>query len=314
MRALLLVLFCLLALPAAAQVPDTTAPWRYYPLGLGDRWVYEVVDMQGPPCLPNNPCRYYLVWEVVGDTLLDDRTYAVRRMRSYLLDGTPASGSPYPSGDALLRFDTLSAHVLRPGANGEEWPETGCPLDTPFPADSTGGPAEGCGDGPFWMQGSYRWEYEVGGRAYAGPYKHFFFGGIWDEAYAADLGVVRYALTDLIEYAQHLHYARVGGVEYGTPVQVGAEPVPAAPPALAFGTYPNPFAEAVTLTLSLPMALALHIEVFDVQGRRLHQESQALAAGQRVLRLDGSGWAPGVYLVRVTGADGQAAMARVVRR
>ena len=78
--------------------------------------------------------------------------------------------------------------------------------------------------------------------------------------------------------------------------------------------YPNPFAEDVTLTLDLPAPQALRIEVFDVQGRRLHRESHVLTAGRQALRLDGAGWASGVYLVRVADASGQAATARVVRR
>jgi hypothetical protein len=55
------------------------------------------------------------------------------------------------------------------------------------------------------------------------------------------------------------------------------------------------------------------VEVFDALGRRMHAETRAVR-GQARLTLDRHAWAPGVYVARVTGADGAHAAARLVRQ
>ena len=92
-------------------------------------------------------------------------------------------------------------------------------------------------------------------------------------------------------------------------------------PAGAFAvgrTAPNPFSGATTLTLDLPEAATVTVEVFDAIGRRMLQvDAGELPAGRgQAVRLDGSSLAAGLYVYRVR-ADGAArdysATGRMVR-
>ena len=92
-------------------------------------------------------------------------------------------------------------------------------------------------------------------------------------------------------------------------------------PAGAFAvgrTAPNPFSGATTLTLNLPEAATVTVEVFDAIGRRMLQvDAGELPAGRgQAVRLDGSSLAAGLYVYRVR-ADGAArdysATGRMVR-
>ncbi len=68
------------------------------------------------------------------------------------------------------------------------------------------------------------------------------------------------------------------------------------------GNWPNPFNPATTLAFELPVEQALELSVYNLQGRRVMQQSLGqLAAGQHQLALDLSAQASGVYFVRLAG-------------
>ncbi|MFA7331180.1 MAG: hypothetical protein WC326_08910 [Candidatus Delongbacteria bacterium] len=82
--------------------------------------------------------------------------------------------------------------------------------------------------------------------------------------------------------------------------------IPARPAtALLSQPWPNPFNPVCHVTLELPHPGAVTLEVFDLLGRRvaLLQEGP-LAAGSHEIPIDGSGWAAGLQLLRVTHAGG----------
>ncbi len=108
-----------------------------------------------------------------------------------------------------------------------------------------------------------------------------------------------------------------GGSDYLT-VKISQEPVAAepAPPheVLELGLpFPNPFAGALTLDVSLGRPSPLRVEAFDALGRSVYAADLApRPAGRSALTIDGSRWGSGIYQLRVTTPDGQAAMRRVV--
>ena len=65
--------------------------------------------------------------------------------------------------------------------------------------------------------------------------------------------------------------------------------------------YPNPFSDRTQVVLDLPERQDVTLEVYDVLGRRvmLVYEGQ-LAAGRHELAVEADGWAPGIYLARLT--------------
>jgi len=83
-------------------------------------------------------------------------------------------------------------------------------------------------------------------------------------------------------------------------------PVPAHPAAFQLGEpWPNPFNPVCHVTLALPAPGAVTLEVFDLLGRRVALlQDGPLAAGAHDFSIDGSGWAAGLHLLRVTHAGG----------
>jgi len=76
------------------------------------------------------------------------------------------------------------------------------------------------------------------------------------------------------------------------------EEVPQEP--LRLQSYPNPFNEATTLTYELPAAGPVTLAVYDVLGREVARLVEGLRpAGSHRAPLEGSGLAPGLYLVRL---------------
>ena len=123
----------------------------------------------------------------------------------------------------------------------------------------------------------------------------------------------------------------VGGIEAGAPsfgqtwasdrvleVSLGRTVSPATSGDVPLGfrvaePAPNPFRGVARVAVSVDVPQALRAEAFDVTGRRvavLHDGP--LAAGAHTLDLSARGLAPGLYLVRVTGARGESVSRQVV--
>jgi len=71
---------------------------------------------------------------------------------------------------------------------------------------------------------------------------------------------------------------------------------------LALGVYPNPAgADGATVRLSIPEALEVSVDVYDLLGRRVHVAAGTgrLGGGEHQWTLPTGGWAPGVYIVRI---------------
>ncbi len=65
--------------------------------------------------------------------------------------------------------------------------------------------------------------------------------------------------------------------------------------------YPNPFNPETTLEISLPGKTRVHVELFDVLGRRIKTLAAAqMEAGYHQVHFDGSNLATGIYLIRVS--------------
>src|SRR5690554_2785959 len=96
-------------------IPDTTEPWRYFPLEVGNTWEY--LDTEG------RTLRRY----IEKDTLIEDRIFFVFVGQNFAPSGQPLA---FPIR-RYLRFDTLTAYVMRPSVIGDV-PHIHCPFDLPF--------------------------------------------------------------------------------------------------------------------------------------------------------------------------------------
>ena len=281
---------------------DLTPPASYYPLGVGDQWIYATLD----------PLAHgYRRRTVVRDTVVDGLTYAVVESTAYDLN---ADASVWKrTGTQLLRFDPRSTDILEREEGGEEstWI---CALGVDFLARSAD---SGCGSrytsyvSLSNFSGSRPLGVRIGGQTYEVP-------EIKVESTIADpgppgfaAGIGRLERNGFGRVVERFEYARVGGVEYGSrPVAAPDRP---APPAFEVSAGPNPTAGPVALRLDLPAPADVAVEAFDVLGRRVWRTTAPLGAGRQTVALDAGAWAPGLYVVRVT-AGGAARTVRVVRQ
>jgi hypothetical protein len=70
--------------------------------------------------------------------------------------------------------------------------------------------------------------------------------------------------------------------------------------------YPNPFAEELTIEISQPAGVKLHVEVFDVMGRKTTDLYQGISTGYDIIKWNGTNGQgaivrPGVYYIRCNG-------------
>ena len=282
---------------------DPTPAHRYYPLSVGDEWHDEYGEIEQP--------QFFRQRRVTGTQEIDGEMFFIVSTAT----AEPGDTAWMPEGASAVRYDSLSGRVVRPDGS----PVTRCPLDEPVNLDSASGPdivlcARLEGAAGYAAFGGAPGD---GGRAE----KRFEYDGIADgvdpEIYREGVGWIpnRDGATSTVPYAR-LAYARVrqddGSVlRLGTPLVVaGEDDAPTA--AIDVTASPNPTSGALRLAVTVPSAGALTVEAFDALGRRVYLDTRD-AVGALDLSLDASGWAPGVYVVRVRTADG-VATARVVRR
>ncbi|HYE95499.1 MAG TPA: T9SS type A sorting domain-containing protein [Rubricoccaceae bacterium] len=282
--------------PELFEVPD----WRrFYPLSIGDQWVYALADYPG-----GSPYEWVLR-TIVGDTVLAGTEYRLVREQTYAPPGSPRSESlcAVRLDEEVGWFEWLS--VDGPCNPYEEsYPSRGWP---PLTDSMYVAPGDSFSVGGIYYPNEATFLIGARNPGWPGDYNYANF--------VTDVGLLYWEWFYPGEEAMYLVYGRVGGVEYGTGIPVTLDPTAEPPTAFAIGAaYPNPFRDALTLEVGLPAPSVLRVEVFDVLGRRVHTAAVgARPAGRSEVRLDGSAWAPGVYVVRVTTADGWAATRRVVR-
>jgi hypothetical protein len=66
---------------------------------------------------------------------------------------------------------------------------------------------------------------------------------------------------------------------------------------------PNPFRGSTDVYYNTPKPGQVSLTVMDISGRVLHERTVRAAAGQNVLSIDASGYAPGIYLFRLSNGE-----------
>ena len=268
--------------------PDTTAPWRYYPLAIGNAWEYY---RYGTGTVYRH--------EITRDTLIHERRYTV--VDRYTAED---NGPLEPDYSWRYRFDTLSSLVYEPNGSGGERVPFGspCPFNTDFDTTTE---CPGFSGVDFTVLGSYD-GLVVFGEPFPGQgedtvrtaFKVFRFETL-EWRYAAGFGEV-YHESDIQAYG--LYYARIDGVEYGQPrfpvANESTEPDPIGQ--LALSVWPNPARGRANVSFELSRAGTVVLEVYDVLGRRMqYDELGLLPAGSRETQVDLAGFAAGSYVVQV---------------
>ncbi len=300
--ATLLAVAAVLAPSARAQaVPDTTAPQRYFPLEVGNRWEYLYLYAPGAPwpqpSPPPEPVAYWR-WTVVDETVVGGEPAFTVRRETYSLTGAPGAVTTM-----TVRYDEAQARIVASESSILDY--LWCRMDEPFHGGScTSG--VGYGEPVLGTTTAVKENYgAVTGMRYR---------------FAADVGLLRYYMLYQKGNAQEdvqLQFAHVGGRSYGTPVPVLPVVVASEPeheaPAFSLSAMPNPTTGPLALSLTVPAAGPVAVEAFDALGRRVYHAEEELTAGEHTLVLDASAWVSGPYVVRA-GSGGGTASVRIVRR
>lgn len=276
---------------AQEQVVEDTLDWmQYLPLEISNVWEYEDDNF------PRLSEPKYLHFEIVGDTVISDTTYFIRRDRSFDTDLTLTSESR-----TYLRYDSVATNVKErtfggccEGVYDFIAPDLSANFgDTLF---SSSGSVAG------FILGGYTDEYyhigtdstKIGSRklfqAISGPYTELGHG-------IGDLGGPPEGGQNNIR----LVYARLGGEQYGSSFVATSIDEFVSQPRRTVKLYPNPFSTILTFHDS---ESPTRIEAFDILGRNIYRQipTQCLV-GECRLAIDGSQWPSGPIFVRVSYHD-----------
>lgn len=275
-----------LSFGTAGGTPDTTSPWRYYPLEVGNVWEYW-----------SGQATYRR--EVTRDTVINNRRYAFIERTVSQSGGPPVPDPMFPFD--IVRLDTASAQVLEPVEGSERVATTGppCPLDIDI------GIVLDCQGAPFTVEGG------DGLIVFGAPdgtvpdtlrpmMKTFQFETFL-YIVAADIGEV-FTVSE-VQAPRTIAYARVGGVEYGVSrFPTGGEDAPRRPAVPALRTWPNPSGGRVTVGFTVEHPEAVWLTVRDLSGREVYQaDLGVLGPGTHETPVDLDGLAHGSYIVEVLG-------------
>lgn len=271
---------------------------RYYPLGIGDTWIYSYVesDCEGKDCVIYTDVLVRRT--VVGEMVIDDETYAAVEVDVL----SPESGN-------VLCTSTYGARV-----NTFEWNGTTEAvvdiIDVEPPCDNAFIPgvdgvhmeevrsiANGTPSLQTWQISGIDYDLMVRGERFYPDLREV------DIAFARDVGLlVVWSTLNIGSFRSHnfrLWYAEVGGVMYGLP-PVASEPSAPASGSLAIDLHPNPTRGPLTLRVTGTTAKTAVVEVFDVLGRRVLQRDLGTQLAESEHRLDLAEVPAGLYIVRVS--------------
>ncbi len=286
-------------------VPDTLDWKRYYPLAVGNMWEYHGIGNE--------------VRVIVGDTLVDDRHYFIRR------DSTLAVGTVGPFVHTFyLRYDTSGTVVtIRDlAADTLQLPHSFLSDQADFLMHFDLQAAFGdtllttLPEAFMYTTGSYDAVVEVGfEQVPVAAEKCFFTAGTQfptgGACFAADLGVLWSGNIG----ASLLGYARINGQEYGerrysSPTNTEIyQPTDLA----TLAVYPNPVHDTGTLAYTLPTPQHVWIELHNILGQAVHTENRGLQpSGLHRYALPISGLAAGIYVVRLRTEAGLVATKTIV--
>ena len=311
--ALAATLAAALAVPAShAQDADTLDWKRYYPLAVGNVWEYHGAEAQ----------ESFTRVALVADTTVGDRTYFRRRtdtaVRAFFASGPDTLRSTtfdlvrYGDGGVLavrtIEADTVGLAICSEDDGFERdlraafGTGTACPPTTLY-ADSV------------WVEGAYDARWAPQGVGELGPFEAVDVAAIKDystgvifSTFVADVGPV--STGNL--WGPRLHYARIGGVEYGAPSVLVAgdrQPEGARPTVRVLG---NPVRREARFALDAPPARDAWWTVTDALGRTVRTARVAGASPGAVVRVPTVGLAPGVYRFTLDADGARASVAFTV--
>jgi hypothetical protein len=279
-------------------VPDTLDWKLYYPLQVGNTWEYGGLDAY--------------TRTIVGDTLVDGRTYFIQR------DSVYAVGTLGPFIQLFyVRYDTAGTVVTLLDIEADTM-ALPLPLEymrTDFPdvlaqfdmSASFGDTLHHDSDGrTYYVSGGYDQPVELKDETTnADAVKCFNVSGtyLFNKCYATGIGMIRSGNL----FGSRLDYALIGDIEYGRKKATSAEEAASLPDRITIeAVYPNPLTtSSARIAYRLPEHSHVTAKVFNVLGQRVWwHRTEAQAAGVGEYSIEGQDWPPGIYFIRLTDSNG----------
>ena len=275
-------------------IPDTLDWRQYYPLQIGNAWEY--VDDNFPiVAFPK-----YRYEEIVGDSVINDRTYFVLRELYY--------DTETESVDTLFtyrRYDESQQTVVELSTRDySEHSFPFCSFAVAFPPAHEEHVVD-CQGLDVVVAGGYTDRYlHIGPDSiHVSAEKVFCLGGACVE--------YNYGVGDVGGQSEggynvtKLRFLRIDGQEYGDGSVILSETTPALRnqnPGVSL--YPNPARDWLRINLGGPFSVAHTISIYDILGRRIRTHMYE-AGGAGEWQVDVRAWAPGAYVVRVMSERGE---------
>jgi hypothetical protein len=318
MPRLLLSLIFLLSLPAAAQdlspvvvnraelnphlfnnsqgfPADTIAPWRYYPLAVGNAWEYQ------------NQNGETMRIDIRRDSVIDGQVYYNWHRMFY-----DPQGIPHPGWEisAFIRFDTTSAYVVTPDTGYPYFIGTRCRFDA-----QPGEDLECEGEFGGWVSGmTYEGVLAFGDTTVTDvPVKQYSMVDA-EHRFAADFGLV-WAWEKDGHSPRGLTFARINGHEYGQEwYPVAGEPGFVENTGLAVeAIWPNPAQSSLAVQMQVPNLGPLRISIYDLLGREVLRREHLVDHQHSVVTLNLESLPVGHYIARLTSTGQTTRGVRFVR-
>lgn len=315
MRFLALLALSFLVPTVVAQPTDSLDWHRYYPLAVGNLWEYHDAEAYG------DQFRHTLV----SDTVANGRTYYRRRTdRALAVFGPSGPDTLRSSAYDFVRYDDAGgvvavASVADDAAGVEPCADDGferdlrlgfgarlaCDPPPPSLPDADSVFVEG-EVGTVWAPEVLEGAAESVAVA---AVKRYVVGGFIFSEFVADVGPVRTGNL----WGPSLHYAVVGGVEYGgAGFVVNAESGALARPALEVRVLGNPTRGRAAFDVRAPSPERAVTAVYDVLGREVWRGEIAIGSDWRRVEVPAARLASGRYVFSVSGSAGRSTKAFTV--
>jgi len=276
--------------------PDTLGWHRYYPLEVGNIWEYEEAELHFD----------YTRYHIVSDTTVGEHLYYKREI---LYQNIPVLGDTVYTGYDYVRYDTAGVVLATASPDAGTTTINPCVSEDYFVRDLRLAfeARVACPESPpdsVFVEGGYNemWTVPGGSPVPVAAIKTFFVvDGLIYSTFVADIGPVGGGNL----WGPRLHYARIGGIEYGTPrIVVSVEPSIPTTPGLQVRILGNPVHGSAAIEIRSPSVQPALIEVFDLTGRRVWSDGLPLTRGSTRIDLPARLLSSGTYLVRVSAEEG----------
>lgn len=280
---------------------DTTIT-QFFPLKIGNVWVYQHSSFGNLPCYCNKKIRI----KVTGSNIYNGKTYYQSQVSTMTISCASPCGMGFLPYDSLMRVDSITGNVLRYA------PGSGCIIPNETLLDSLKARKNDtikvyC-QPPVWY-GTYICSDTssvsiFGSNKEARRFNLLGFEAGWSRTYAKGIGLVRsdcYAV--FCNGNTQLLGCVIDGVVYGdTGFIVGINQISAEVPNnfSLLQNYPNPFNPSTNIKFQTPQSGFVKLTVFDALGKEIHTlVNQQLSPGTYSADFDGSNLPSGVYYYKL---------------